>query len=105
MTSLARVDAEAATATNTVAVPLGDVDIEVLPVRDWRNSGLRALRDGDFDTWAEKCLTDAGRAAWLEADPTIGEIEDFFTAWKDSTGQDPGKSVASSRSSRSTARR
>lgn len=105
MTQLARVQADAETAANVVAVPLGDVEVEVLPVGKWRASGLRALREGDFDTWAEKCLTAEGREVWLDADPTMDEVEAFFTAWTERTGQDPGKSAASSRSSKSTARR
>jgi hypothetical protein len=100
-----KLEAEARAGADTVLVPLGDVEVEVLPIGEWRASGLRALREGDFDTWAAKCLSDEGLRAWDECDPTMSQVEEFFTAWSERTGQDPGKSPASRRSSRSTARR
>lgn len=107
MAALDKLAAEAATSTSTVTVPLGPdaVDIDVLPVRDWRPRHLRAIADGDYDSWAAGCLTEASLASWNDVDPTLGDIDAFFTAWMAATGQDPGKSPASQRSSRSTARR
>lgn len=100
MGALEAVQAEAATdAADVVRVPLGDDEVEVLPVGQWRSRGLRAMRDADFETWAETCCTPAGHATWVAADPTLDECEQFFTDWKRLTGQDPGKSRSSSRPS------
>jgi hypothetical protein len=51
--------AEAATGDEPVAVPLAGQTVHVLPVRKWRSSALRALREGDFITWAERCLVES----------------------------------------------
>jgi hypothetical protein len=88
-----------------VEVPLVDETVRVKPLNEWRSSASRALREGDFDTWAEKCLAGDGYDTWLDLDPTLAEVEDFFTAWGAATGQDTGKSRASRRSSKRTARR
>lgn len=100
----AEVDAEAFD-DGSLAVPLVDAVVHVLPVRKWRSSSVRAMRDGDFDRWAEKCLAEGDYALWQVIDPDMDEIEAFFTEWTRLSGQEPGKSAASSRSSRSTARR
>lgn len=100
------VRAEADTGSaDTVSVPFGDTTLDVQVAGKWRKSALNALRQGDFDTWAQKCLTPDSLAVWDEADPTMDEIQELFASYRDVTGQDPGKLLASPGSSRSTARR
>lgn len=97
--------AETATGDEPVAVPLAGQTIHVLPVRKWRQSALRALKEGDFITWAERCLTEDDVSLWDEIDPTIEDIEAFFLAWSESSGQTAEKSSASRRLSKRTATR
>lgn len=99
------VRAEAETGGATVSVPFVDGALEVLPAGQWRKSALNALRVGDFDGWAQKCLTPESVAVWDAADPTMDEVQEFFAAFRDLTGQDPGKLSASPGSLRNTARR
>lgn len=90
--------------TTAVAVPLGDDVVHVLPFKDWPSSAIRALREGDFDTWAEKCLASSedhdDYETWAERDPTVAEVDEFFAAWEEATGENVGKSRASRRSSK-----
>jgi hypothetical protein len=80
-------------------------DVVVPPVARWKSSATRALRGGDFLTWAEIVLSDDDAAAVLEADPTNGEFGDFFDAWQHASGEDLGKAPTSRHSSRSTRKR
>lgn len=79
--------------------------IWVKPVRQWRASALHALREGDLMAWAEATLSDDDWDTWLDVDPTIDEIEEFFKTINAGLGTDPGNSRASRRSSRNTRRR
>jgi hypothetical protein len=107
--ALAAVQADADAGTGVVAVELvteaGREVVHVLPVNKWKSSSLRAVREGNFDVWAEKALEGDGYAAWQRLDPDMDEVAAFLTAWTDGSGQDTGKSSASSRSSKTTARR
>jgi hypothetical protein len=103
--ALEAVEAEVDAGDGTVEVPLGDTIVHVRPVGEWRSSAVRAMRNGDFDAWAETALADGDYQTWVDVDPTITECEAFFTAWGEATGQDSGKSGGSRRSSKSTARR
>lgn len=104
--NLEALESEAVADDGSVTVPLaGAAEIRVRPVQDWRASGIRAMREGDFDTWAEKALDEESYAAWTDVDPTMREVEAFFTAWGEATGQDQGKSRNSGRSSKSTRRK
>ena len=75
---------------DTVAVPLADREIRILPVRKWKSSALRALRQGDFETWAERSLVAADVAVWQAVDPDMDQVEAMFSAWTAKTGQTPG---------------
>lgn len=97
--------AETAAGVEPVAVPLADGTIHVQPVNRWRSSGLSALRNGDFERWAETCLTVDSLDTWRDIDPTVDDIEAMFEAWSELTGQTTGKSSASPRSSNATATR
>lgn len=89
----------------TVEVPLGDTTVRVRPASQWRSSATRALREGDYDSWAEACLIGDDYDVWCDLDPTMGEVEKFFDAWETAGGSDLGKRSTSRRSARSTARR
>lgn len=81
-----------------VTVPLDGTPCTVKPMRKWRSSGLRALRTGDFETWAETCLDDSDYVeVWQVIDPDVDMVEAFFEAWAEITGQNAGKSRALSR--------
>lgn len=86
-------EAEARTdPAGTSVVPLDGQDVHVLPVKKWKSSAIRALRAQDFDLWAEKALAgDDYAKVWAVVDPDMEQVEEFFTAWKSATGQDPGK--------------
>lgn len=66
-------------------------------VKQWRASAIHALREGDFDTWAEATLDDGDLDWWMDSDPTLGEIEKFFATVNPGLGS--GNSRASRRSS------
>lgn len=80
-----------------VEVQLGEQTVTVLPLRQWRTSGIKALREGDFETWASKCLTPESWPVWQRIDPTLDEVETMFAAWSTATGQSPPESFASRR--------
>ncbi len=70
----------------------GEVSVRVLPARMWRLSGYSAIKDGDFLKWAEKCLASvADYEAFVEADPTFEQINQFFTRFGESTGEGSGE--------------
>jgi hypothetical protein len=103
--ALEALEGEVLDADDSVSVSLGDEKVRVKPLNDWRSSATRALREGDFDTWAEKCLAGDDYEIWSDVDPTLGEVEEFFTEWQKVTGQDPKASRASRRSSKNIAKR
>lgn len=73
--------------SEAVEIDWEGVTIYVLPVMDWKASALRALREGDMDSWAEKSLTNGSYKLWRQVDPTLGQCETFFTAWGEVTGE------------------
>lgn len=81
-----------------VAVPFAGTTVHVLDHNDWRSSAQTALTQGRFDDWAELCLaTESDKDLWFDTDPSLREIENFFDALREITGQDEGKSRASRR--------
>ncbi len=83
-----------------------EVSVRVLPARMWRLSGYSAIKEGDFLTWAQKCLASEGDTeAFIDADPTFEQINRFFERFGESTGEptgeagNPGNSTPSSGSS------
>jgi hypothetical protein len=105
LTALEAVEAEVDAGDDSVEVSLGDTTVRVKPTGEWRSSGVAAMRQGDYSTWAHTCLVDGDAEVWDEIDPTMDECAAFFEAWGEITGQTSGKSRASRRSSKSTARR
>lgn len=79
--------------------------VYVKPVKQWRASAISALRDGDFDKWAEATLDDDDIDIWMDTDPTLGEVEDFFESINPGLGTSPGNSRRSRTSSRTTRKR
>lgn len=93
-----RLRAEASHNTSEpVEVPLGERTVQVIPLRAWRSSAISALRAGNFELWASKCLTPETLPVWREVDPTIDEIEALFRDWSTITGQSAPESFASPR--------
>jgi hypothetical protein len=68
----------------------------------WRTAANKALREGDFDTWAQLVLSKDDFKEWLKAESTTDDAAAFFDAWGEAVGEDPKGSAASRRSSRST---
>jgi hypothetical protein len=99
------IEAEVAAGDESVAVDLAGETLYVKPVRQWRSSALRALRDGDFEAWAETSLDEESAEAWVDIDPTVEQVEQFFTDWGKLSGQTMGKSSTSRRSSTRTRKR
>jgi len=108
MTSLESVQADATAPPDGVVVPLvtdeAKVEVTVPPPGRWKTRANRALREGDFDAWAELVLSPDDYDAWVDADPTNDDVEAFFAAWQDATGESRGKSSRSRNGSKGTAR-
>lgn len=62
--------------------------LHVLPVMQWKTSAIHALREGDIELWAQKCLTPDAYAKWTKVDPDMGQAETFLTAWGEKSGTD-----------------
>ncbi|MYY03061.1 MULTISPECIES: hypothetical protein [unclassified Streptomyces] len=106
MTDITSADAQENEANEEYAtVPLDGVDLRIKPGNRWRPSYLRALRQGDYDTWAAGVLHEDDVTTFLELDPTFDEINEFTTAAMESTGEAPGKSSGRAKSSRTTRKR
>jgi hypothetical protein len=103
--SLDRAARAARSATEPTIVSIGDTKVRILPPMQWRQTAMRAIRSGDFDTWAQKVLVNdyveaegdqpaSGSddyAVWLEADPTNDELIEFFAEYEEASGSSLGK--------------
>lgn len=93
--ALDQLAADAANGTEPLPVPLADKTVRVLPPMEWRSSAMRAVREGNFDVWAEKCLVRDGEsddyAVWQSIDPTMNDIVLFLTAYRDAGGSGLGE--------------
>lgn len=109
MTAVDEARAEADTTAEGTVVTLvtedGSADVLVPSPGKWKTRANRALREGDFEGWAELVLSADDFEAWCDADPTNDDVEAFFKAWQESTGENRGKSSRSTTSSRSTRKR
>jgi hypothetical protein len=86
-------DVLAAEASDTefLTVPLAGKDIRVKDPMDWPSSAMRAMREGNFEVWAEKCLEDGDYTIWQSVDPTYRQIAQFMAAYRDAGGREPGE--------------
>lgn len=83
----------------------GDVTVTVPPVGRWYVEATEALEASKFNQWAELVLSDDDAEAWRSVRKRNDEVVQFFIDWGNASGEDAGKSPASTRSSRSTRRR
>lgn len=106
MTDITPADAQETEATEEYGTaPLAGVDLRIKPANHWRPSYLRALRAGDYDTWAAGVLHEDDVQTFIDLDPTFDEINEFTSTAMESTGETPGKSGGRSTSRRSTRKR
>jgi hypothetical protein len=84
---LDHLEAEATAADGVTEIDLAGRKVSVLPVKKWRASGLRALRENDIDLWAEKCLAPGSYDVWRKVDPDLEQCEEFFNEWAEVTGE------------------
>jgi hypothetical protein len=100
------VEAQEHEATETYGTAdLAGLPLRVKPILQWRPSYLRALREGDYDTWAAGVLHEDDVPKFVDADATFEEINKFTADAMESTGEAPGKSGRPSPRSRSTRKR
>lgn len=106
MTEITPAESQETEATSEfVSAELDGQTIRVKTIVNWRPSYLRALRQGDYDTWAEGAVHPDDVQAFLDADATFAQINEFTSKAMESAGEAPGKSGARSRSSKPTRRR
>lgn len=88
-----------------VVAELAGQPLRVKTVNHWRPSYLRALRGGDYDTWAAGVLHEDDVDAFIDADATFDEINAFTASAMEHAGEAPGKSGGPSARSKSTRKR
>ncbi|WP_282203893.1 hypothetical protein [Kitasatospora fiedleri] len=91
-----------ATASEYTAAMLDGQELRVLAPGKWRPSFLRALRSGDFDTWAELALHPDDVATFIEVDATFDALSTFTADAMTGAGEAPGNSRGRSASSKRT---
>ncbi|MFI7096430.1 hypothetical protein [Streptomyces lydicus] len=106
MTETTPAEAQENEATGTFGTAtLCGTDLRVKPIDQWRPSYLRALREGDYDTWAAGVLHEDDAPKFVELDATFAEINEFTAAAMEATGENPGKSGGRSARSKTTRKR
>lgn len=104
-TAAERLEAEAESLDGWVAVEFLGEQIRVKPALDWpKNLYQIAVHGGDFDALAEVMHED-DQEYWLNVECTVREAAEFLGRVIAASGQEPGESRASRRSSMRTARR
>lgn len=88
-----------------VTATLAGKPLRVKTILGWRPSYLRALREGDYEKWAEGVLHEDDVTAFVDADATFKEINEFTAEAMAQAGETPGKSGRPSTRSRSTRKR
>ncbi|KUF18867.1 hypothetical protein [Streptomyces silvensis] len=91
--------------TAYIVAALGEQELRVKEMGQWRPSYLRALREGDFDTWAAGALHEEDAPLFVDLDATFDEIAAFTAEVMTKAGEEPGKSGGSSKSSKRTRKR
>jgi hypothetical protein len=77
--------------TGYLSVPLVGQDVRVKDPMDWPSSAMAAMREGNFEVWAEKCLASGDYEIWQSVDPTYRQIAQFMAAYRDVGGREPGE--------------
>jgi hypothetical protein len=91
-TAVERVEAEARAGKTFTVVPLAGKACRIKPGLDWKSSAFRALRTGDFETWASACLYGGDyETVWQKVDPTLRQATAFIKAWERVSGQNQGE--------------
>lgn len=80
-------------------------DVRTLPATKWRASALRALREGDIDTFMSRVLHEDDYDTYLDLDPDQDAIGHFAQAAAEAAGEDLGKSPGPRGSSKTTRKR
>lgn len=70
--------------------------IHVPPMNQWRSSAVHAFQNADYETWAQKTLSESDYEIWADIDPTLDDINAFLEEAGKALGL--GKSRASRRS-------
>lgn len=105
-TTVTPAEAQETEATEEYATAeLAGETLRVKTVGNWRPSYMRALRQSDFDTWAEGVLHPDDVAKFVATDATFNEINTFVGAAAEAAGEPAGKSSGPAKSSRSTRKR
>lgn len=91
-TPVERVEAEAKAGKTFTVAPLAGKPCRIKPGLDWKASAFRALRTGDFETWAASCLYGGDyETVWQKVDPTLRQATAFIKAWERVSGQNSGE--------------
>lgn len=85
-----------------VTASLCGKDVRVIPPGAWRMSWQRALKNGDFDVFADKVMHPDDLSLFEELDPTNDEFGEFVADAASKSGEPLGKSSGPSRSSKPT---
>lgn len=99
-----RLRAEAMFGGDPITVEWEGADVTIKPYKEWRASVTRAMRQGDFQTWAEGALDEASLDHWDDVDPVLEQVDALFQSWVDAAGIDQGE-ASTSTSSRTSSRR
>jgi hypothetical protein len=84
---------------------LAGAELRVKNMLHWRPSYLRALRQGDYDTWAAGVLHEDDVRTFIDLDATFEEINAFTAEAMEAVGENPGKRSGSSARSKTTRKR
>ncbi|MEV0444015.1 hypothetical protein AB0I84_23825 [Streptomyces spectabilis] len=104
-TTAAQAQENEATGSTFIVATLCETELRVKQMGQWRPSYLRALKEGDFDTWAVGALHEEDAPVFVEMDATFDEIADFTADVMAKAGEEPGKSGGPSKSSTRTRKR
>lgn len=74
-----------------ILIEVWDQSFTVRPMKQWKASGYRAIREGDLDAWGETCMDRASYVAFRAKDPTLEETVEFTNALNLATGESLGE--------------
>jgi hypothetical protein len=87
-----------------ITVEWEGAEVTITPYKEWRASTNRAMREGDFQRWAEGALEEESLDHWDDVDPKLEQVDALFQAWVEAAGINPGE-ASTSTSSRTSSRR